>query len=88
MDSELLEDKSTVLGVVCTDEEGLCLEGMREKKRESRLVNLSFFVDSLADGKVNKKAARLVSSLTKCLGQIEPENKDLPIIVLDKRDKT
>lgn len=66
IDSELLDDKSEVLGVLAADNQGLCV---------------------LSQGDIDKNLAQVVSSLAKVAAQIEPNNENVPTIVLESKSK-
>ena len=57
IDSELLDDKSEVLGVLAADNQGLCV------------------------------LSQVVSSLAKIAAQLEPNNENVPTIVLESQSK-
>lgn len=56
MDSELLEEKSTILGVVCADDEGNCLEvnGEISPSTANLAVNLSQIAAELEPGNLEQ----------------------------------
>jgi len=66
IDSELLDEKSEVLGVLAADNQGLCV---------------------LSQGDIDKNLAQVVSSLAKVAAQIEPNNENVPTIVLESKSK-
>jgi len=66
IDSELLDEKSEVLGVLAADNQGLCV---------------------LSQGEIDKNLAQVVSSLAKVAAQIEPNNENIPTIVLESKSK-
>jgi len=66
IDSELLDDKSEVLGVLAADNQGLCV---------------------LSQGEINKSLSQVVSSLAKIAAQLEPNNENVPTIVLESQSK-
>jgi len=66
IDSELLDEKSEVLGVLAADNQGLCV---------------------LSQGDIDKNLAQVVSSLAKVAAQIEPNNENIPTIVLESKSK-
>jgi len=66
IDSELLDDKSEVLGVLAADNQGLCV---------------------LSQGEIDKSLSQVVSSLAKIAAQLEPNNENVPTIVLESQSK-
>ena len=66
IDSELLDDKSEVLGVLAADNQGLCV---------------------LSQGEIEKNLSQVVSSLAKIAAQLEPNNENVPTIVLESQSK-
>jgi len=66
IDSELLDDKSEVLGVLAADNQGLCV---------------------LFQGEIDKNLSQVVSSLAKVAAQLEPNNENVPTIVLESQSK-
>lgn len=66
IDSELLDDKSEVLGVLAADNQGLCV---------------------LSQGEIDKNLSQVVSSLAKVAAQLEPNNENVPTIVLESQSK-
>ena len=66
IDSEILDEKSQVLGVLAADNQGLCV---------------------LSEGEIDTNLAQVVSSLAKVAAQIEPNNENVPTIVLESKSK-
>ena len=97
MDSELLDDRTKVLGVLAADNDGMCLMGkycnVPEEifqyyiliKRQLFKVYL-FSIKHLAKGEIDKGLVALATALSSIASSLEEDAEELPTIIIDTEE--
>ena len=97
MDSELLDDRTKVLGVLAADNDGMCLMGkyctVPEEifqyhiliKRQLFKVYLSS-IKHLAKGEIDKGLVALATALSSIASSLEEDAEELPTIIIDTEE--
>ena len=100
MDSELLDDRTKVLGVLAADNDGLCLMGncnfifikgginhyikCGPHVLKKNKINLIIFI--LAKGEIDKGLVSLATALSSIAANLEEDAEELPTIVIDTEE--
>ena len=95
LDSELLDDRTKVLGVLAADNDGMCLMGkycnVPEEIFQYRiLVQLLkvylFSIKHLAKGEIDKGLVALATALSSIASSLEEDAEELPTIIIDTEE--
>ena len=99
MDSELLDDRTKVLGVLAADNDGMCLMGKYcnvpeeffqyhiIKRHIKQLFKVYLFsIKHLAKGEIDKGLVALATALSSIASSLEEDAEELPTIIIDTEE--
>lgn len=100
MDSELLDDRTKVLGVLAADNDGMCLMGkycnvpeeifqyyILIKRHIKQLFKVYLFsIKHLAKGEIDKGLVALATALSSIASSLEEDAEELPTIIIDTEE--
>ena len=100
LDSELLDDRTKVLGVLAADNDGMCLMGkycnLPEDKFQYHILTnrhimqllevYLFSITHLAKGEIDKGLVALATALSSIASSLEEDAEELPTIIIDTEE--